>query len=1229
VAAVAPAADVPTVPRPADLPARIIVSGRTSTAVEVPVALTDQQIPPTSAGQPLTNTAGFRWWVSQHYALKTDYGDDTARLYLTLLELAYPHYVEMLGPAPADGDAARLAVVYGTSRARMEEAMASDLGHPWTFEGGGITLEGLRVAYQYPSGSLLYHQRYILLHEVAHLHMMCRLGTLSRIPGWFNEGLADAVSSHVYTESARRLTVFVHDKAAIPNFLDEGLRAFADSGRSLRDLHDQGGLGRGGNVLAVQFFLTDPGRARQFGLYRDALFALATSGAAALDQSSDLLQQTCGPWADLNRAFAAWLGEQHNTLHYVDWGWEQDGDTLWSYGWPQKGPYSRMDLLLPPGEVPVWTPLRLDYPLEPMPPQVGPVERGSAEPAVGCLLDVSRNPTRGSAGLGLGVLDPPVATGVTPGYLRVLVEAGQTLRLDGSDLGLETVTSPLPAEVLTAIAADRYRLGLTLQIGQAALRVTVRAGPAEALRECQSTLALTPAARRRLLERPAAILARDGYHGVTPFFDDRRRPDPDLSLPAAPNRWRRSGDLQLQGSALLDAAGQEIWRITADPSRGARVSLAADGTLEFAGQMHSETAATLVQPDAFRSSDYVFEARFSLAQPQGFYAHLLFLAPRVAGPGLGPAYRISYRFVGPCAVANNSTGFYLVHTGAAAFLKSPLDAVPLAGARYRLDYDHEYIAYTVVRDVPEGVSIRFYLHDTQATGDDEQPLFEYTDTTAERIAGDGQARVQVGSGGLIYPATPVRFRGMRLYPVSAFAAIRQRQSVAVLPPPRLPVPASAHDQDRTELPNLFSDNLVVQQGKRLAVWGRGSAGDAITVSLAGRTATGKVSAGSWRVDLDPIAAGGPYVLTVSGRDRTLEVKNVLAGEVWVLGGQSNMGWWLESTTEAATEIPTANFPELRVFSGWHPPADTPQFHLAGGTWKAISPELQGRLSAVGYYFGKDLHQRLKVPVGLIDTSTPATGIETWLSAPAAATLYGPALYERPARFAAARQDPAVFYNGKVAPLLPSGIAGMVWYQGDGSHPAVGYAYRRYIPALIQDWRNGFQQGDLPFLLVQIPRFEGCSPEMRESQLLSVLGARNAGLAVTLDTGDPVDIHPRLKRPVGERLALLARAIAYGEKVEYMGPIYRTMEIREGKAYLSFDHAGSGLALQGQGGFEVGAAAGTYVKAEAVLAADGRLCVWSAAVPSPAAVRYAWAPVPEFSLTNREGLLASPFRTRED
>lgn len=680
----------------------------------------------------------------------------------------------------------------------------------------------------------------------------------------------------------------------------------------------------------------------------------------------------------------------------------------------------------------------------------------------------------------------------------------------------------------------------------------------------------------------------------------------------------------IRGDLIVDAVGREVGRLSADATRGATATLTPDGGLVLGGQVYGESLATLAAEDAFPSADYVFETHFALAQPTGFYSHMVILSPRAGDDPDAPSYRISYRFANPCPAANNSTGFYLINTGTQEYKDSPLWANPVAGARYRLAYGREYVAYTAIQDLPDGVHIRFYLHDTTLAGDDAEPLFEYTDTAATRITGAGPVRVEVGSGGLIHPAAPVWFGGMKLYPLEHLDAARREQTpTAGLLASELVAPPAPR---RTELPNLFADNLVLQRGKPIAVWGHGIDGDEVSVTLAGSAAKAAVADGQWRVDLSPLPAGGPYQLTATGRDRTVTAQNVMIGEVWVLGGQSNMGWWLKSTTEAETEVPASDLPDVRVFSGWHPAAGEPQFEMAGGTWKVIAPSLDGAFSAVGYYFAKALHKELGVPIGLVDTSTPATTIECWVSARAAEGLFGGALTAQPGRFPAELSDPACYYNGKVAPIMPLGVAGFVWYQGDGSTSATGSAYRARIPALIRDWREGFAQGDLPFLIVQIPQFEGCSPEMRESQLLAARNETSTGLAVTLDVGDPVDIHPRNKRPVGERLALLARAMAYGEAIECSGPLYRAMTVSEGKAHLTFDHVGGGLALHGAGGFEVCGGDGVFVDAQVDLAGTDGLVVWSDAVPEPVAVRYAWAPVPKISLYNDEGLPGSPFRT---
>jgi hypothetical protein len=696
----APAADA--VPPPARTPARVVVSARTSTVQDVKTVAVGNQVPATFSGDRVKNTPGFSWYVSQHYALKTDYPEATARSYLTLLELAYPHYLELFGREPPGIKDKRMAVVYASSAAQLTKALTSD-GIAWNFQGGGITYEGFNCAYQYPSGSLQYHQRYILLHECTHLFQICLTGNFSATPAWYFEGVADSLGHHVYDEKKRQLTVHVLDKAAIANYLDEGLARHRTEPLSFEKVHRGKAGGREVFFLVVHFLMDDPGRLQQFRIWRDEMFAANLHGKHQ-ELSGRLLQDLFGPWERLDADFRRWVGGRHNTFHYVDWGWEQDGNTLWSYGFATGGKLSQTDVLLPPGEKPVFDPLRMDYPAGEVSPLVGKVERGVAEPAAGCLIDFSRNPRHGRAGIGLGVVGGPgitpfgadqlfldregkkkgvtvslfelgavtgkglrpedvrngdrvatsedaqVALGVKgsaggllrknfvvewdgwlriakpgehtlgiqsdhgcwlwlddrlvvdragrpgqrfatggvkldegmhrlrlryfqkegprtlavgfapaelPGSLRLLIEGGTQLVLDGTDLGLERKVVPLPDDFLKAMAEGKHRLGLNARIAARALEVTLRAQGESADRPVtfQAVLPLTAESRARLLARPLTLLARDGYHGLTPFFDDLRRPEPDLSQPAPANRWRNPGDRQL---ALVYRAS---WRL--------------------------------------------------------------------------------------------------------------------------------------------------------------------------------------------------------------------------------------------------------------------------------------------------------------------------------------------------------------------------------------------------------------------------------------------------------------------------------------------------------------------------------------------------------------------------------------------------------------------------------------------------------------------------------------------
>jgi PA14 domain len=691
------------VPPPAQTPAQVIVSGRTSTVKEIKTVAVGDKVPRTFSGDRVKNTKGFSWFVSQHYALKTDYPEARARFYLELLELAFPHYLELFGKEPPGLADKRMAVVYASSAEKLKEALLSD-GIAWNFQGGGITFEGYFCAYQYPSGTLEYHQRYIVLHECAHLFQMCLNGTVVTTPGWYLEGVADSLGHHVYDEKKRQLTVHVFDKAAITNYLDDGLARHRQTPLSFEAVHKAGGAERAVNFLMVHYLSDDPERLQKFRIWRDEMFRLKQHGKPQTELSGRLLQDLFGPWPKLDADFRRWLAARRNTFHYVDWGWEQDGNALRSYGFAAAGNLSQTDVLLPPGEKASFDPLRMDYPAEPAPELVGPVRRGVAEPAVGCLIDFSRCVGYGRAGLGLGVVpkaqitpfpaaqlfadkqgkqpgvnvmahelkpaaqmptksedlklgeslgesvDPTVGlgekgsisrlvgknfvlewrgwlkigksddhflalggnsgswlwlddqlvidrngksgpativrlkltAGLHPlrvryyqrdggkgltvgfasqasagGYVKLLIEAEKQLVLDGSELGLEKKVLPLPKEFRKALGAGGHRLGLTARIAAKTLDVTLRARDpaASAVLAFEAALPLDERSCEQLLTQPVTLLARDGYHAVTPFCDDARKLEPDLLTAAPPNRWRNSGDRHL--AALYRAS----WRL--------------------------------------------------------------------------------------------------------------------------------------------------------------------------------------------------------------------------------------------------------------------------------------------------------------------------------------------------------------------------------------------------------------------------------------------------------------------------------------------------------------------------------------------------------------------------------------------------------------------------------------------------------------------------------------------
>ena len=639
-----------------------------------------------------------------------------------------------------------------------------------------------------------------------------------------------------------------------------------------------------------------------------------------------------------------------------------------------------------------------------------------------------------------------------------------------------------------------------------------------------------------------------------------------------------------------------------------------------------------------------------------------------------------------------------------------------------------------------------------------------------------------------------------------------------------------------ELPAIFSDNMVLQRNMRVPVWGTDTPGSVVNVTLTDRNPYGGArrarettlakADGSWRVDLPVGEAGGPYILEVAG-SRTLTFDNVMSGEVWLCSGQSNMQFSVNGAINAEAEMAAADYPDIRLVTVPRRPEAHPQKDADIDGWKVCRPDTVPSFSAVGYFFGRDLHEALEgVPIGLINSSYGGTPVEAWTSAGSLQTVpemadalnqldaafstpekaqaqyeqayakfmdnaYAkdagftpsreaqwaapdldlgewqamtlPVLWEstgykdfdgwmwfrrdvdlpagwagkdltlslgpindmdiawfngtevgrfeipdsvetprvytvpgelvqagqntitvrvydmggnggiwgqpeemslQPAaaggdapislagvwrnRVGVALQDvgtppqltlgrnqnlPSALYNGMIHPLVPYGMRGAIWYQGE-SNAGRAYQYRTLFPLLIQDWRNIWGQGDLPFYFVQLANFfereaepsEHSWAELREAQALA-LTLPNTGMATAIDIGEAADIHPKNKQELGRRLALGALANVYGQDVVHSGPMLHSSRVEDNRIRLVFDHVDSGLEVHGEelAGFAIAGEDRNFVWANAEIQGND-VVVWNDAIANPVAVRYGWAANPVITLYNKAGLPAPPFRT---
>jgi len=490
---------------------------------------------------------------------------------------------------------------------------------------------------------------------------------------------------------------------------------------------------------------------------------------------------------------------------------------------------------------------------------------------------------------------------------------------------------------------------------------------------------------------------------------------------------------------------------------------------------------------------------------------------------------------------------------------------------------------------------------------------------------------------------------------------------------------------KIKLPALVSDHMVLQRGAKTNVWGWAAPGEKVTVKFAGKTAETTAGAdGKWSarlIGLDDAARGD---LVVSGEDEKT-VRDVLVGEVWVASGQSNMEMAVASAKDFEQENAAANFPQVRMFTVKKAASIAPKDDCEG-EWLVTTPENVGRFSAVGYFFARELNQKLNAPVGVVHSSWGGTPAEFWT--PAAVMEREPAFKRYFARWEQEKKNypqakaaydqarakwqtaadqakaegkplpqapraprggddfgaPGCLWNAMIEPVLPCTIAGAIWYQGEANAGDDENAklYRQLFPTMILSWRQAWSGAGLdaelgrefPFLFVQLANFRARRDEpgdsywavLRESQTMT-LELPRTGMAVAIDIGDAEDIHPKNKQEVGQRLALSARAQVYFQEIEYSGPLFASAQEEDGKVRLSFRNS-DGLKASDGGkikGFAIAGEDHKFVWADVEIDGD-HILVSSPQVPKPVAVRYGWADNPEVNLINGAGLPASPFRT---
>ncbi|SHF83500.1 sialate O-acetylesterase [Mariniphaga anaerophila] len=445
-------------------------------------------------------------------------------------------------------------------------------------------------------------------------------------------------------------------------------------------------------------------------------------------------------------------------------------------------------------------------------------------------------------------------------------------------------------------------------------------------------------------------------------------------------------------------------------------------------------------------------------------------------------------------------------------------------------------------------------------------------------------------------------------------------------------------QAEIKLPAIFGDNMVLQQQTEAAIWGKSEKNKTVKVTTSWNKKNYSTKAdneGNWKVKVQTPNAGGPYSITISD-GKSLTLKNVLIGEVWVCSGQSNMqmtmsGYFNQPVTGANQAIATSRNEKIRLFTVKHEKSLEQQYNFSGD-WQECLPENVAQFSAAAYFFGEMINETLGVPVGLICSSWGGTRIEPWISENGFGNFDWVNLPDKNSKEEFNQQVPTVLYNAMIAPMVGYSIRGGLWYQGEANRNQPK-EYEKLMSGLIDNWRNEWGIGDFSFYYVQIAPFNYGpnslnSAFLREAQFKASTAIQNIGMACAMDVGEEFCIHPANKKVVGERLAYLALANTYGMKgVEYSGPVLKEMTVEGSLVKLTFDHAKNGLTTFGKElkNFKVAGEDKRFVPATAHITRKG-ITLSSPLVEKPVAVRYAFDDFVIGELFNTEGLPASSFRT---